>query len=205
MDQTEGKRRIVRPRDAASVIVLRESGSAAEVLLGVRAGTHRFMPNQLAFPGGSVERRDFTASAASGLAPPVEAMLDKAARPGLAHALAMAAARELAEETGLSLGKPPALGGFSYLCRAITPADLPIRFDARFLVVPAAGLSGRLGGSGELERLAFYRLDDPALGALPWITAQVLAELVVWLRLPPAMRAGIRRTAVYRNRVRREE
>ncbi|MGH7119050.1 MAG: NUDIX hydrolase [Acetobacteraceae bacterium] len=205
MDQTEGKRRIVRPRDAAGMIVLRERGSAVEVLLGVRAGTHRFMPNRLAFPGGSVERRDYSATAASTLAPATEAMLDKAARPGLANALAMAAARELAEETGLSLGKPPALAGLFYLCRAITPADLPIRFHARFLVIPAATLDGRLGGSGELEGLGFYGLDDPALAALPWITARVLSELATWLRLPPAMRTGIRRTAVYRNRVRREE
>ncbi len=205
MNEAEGKRRVARPRDAASLVVLRATGGAAEVLMGMRAAGHRFMPNRLALPGGAVERGDYSAPAASVLSPATQVMLNKGARPGLAHALAIAAARELAEETGLSLGQPPALAELCYLCRAITPPSLPIRFHARFLVISAEQLEGRLAGSGELEGLGFYALDDPALDALPWITAQVLAELAAWLRLPPPSRAGVRRTAVYRDRVRREE
>lgn len=199
------RRPIVRPRDAASLIVVREAAGRAEVLLGMRSAGHRFMPNRLAFPGGAVERADFAAPAASPLTPQTEAMLDKAARPGLAHALGIAAGRELGEETGLSLGQPPRLDGLAYLCRAITPPSLPIRFHARFLIVSAERLEGSLGGSGELEGLDFYALDNPAFAALPWITSQVLAELAIWLRLPPPKRAGLRHTAIYRDRTRHVE
>ena len=205
MNEPEAKRPIARPRDAASLIVWRERARAAEVLMGRRSAGHRFMPNRFVFPGGAVERSDFSAPASSALAPATEAMLNKAARPGLAHALAMAAARELAEETGLSLGDPPALQGLCYLCRAITPPGMPIRFHARFLVISADALEGHLSGSGELEALGFHALADPALDALPWITAQVLAELADWLSLSPPSRAGLRPTAVFRDRIRREE
>ena len=64
-------------------------------------------------------------------------MLAKGAKPRLAQALAVAAARELEEETGLSLGSPPDLSGLDYLCRAITPPESPIRFNARFFIVDA--------------------------------------------------------------------
>jgi 8-oxo-dGTP pyrophosphatase MutT (NUDIX family) len=187
------------------MIVLRHGPSTAEVLMGMRAAGHRFMPNRLVFPGGGVDRPDFSAEAASMLSPVTQALLEKGAKPSLARALAVAAARELAEETGLSLGHPPALAGLSYLCRAITPASLPIRFHARFLVVDAGDLMGTLGGSGELEGLRFYAISDPLLGELPWITGRVLAELTSWLELPHALRFGPRRTAVFRNRSRMEE
>ena len=154
---------------------------------------------------GRVERGDFSAAAAGGLAAGTQAMLEKGGTPRLARALAVAAARELEEETGLSLGRPPELGGFFYLCRAITPPSLPIRFHARFLVMGEEGAEGTLGGSGELEGLRFHALGEAALGALPWITAQVVAELKAWLRLPGPVRAGGRPTAIYRDRVRREE
>ncbi|MGH7085199.1 MAG: NUDIX hydrolase [Acetobacteraceae bacterium] len=197
--------RPIRLRHAASLIVVREGPGPAAVLMGIRAARHRFMPNRLVFPGGGVEHGDFSAPAARDVAPVTQAMLEKGARCALARALGIAAARELAEETGLSLGRPPALDGLSYLCRALTPTDLPIRYHARFLVAAAETLEGTLGGSGELEELAFYALDDPALAALPWITAQVLGELALWLRLSAPERALPRRTAIYRDRVRREE
>lgn len=163
------------------------------------------MPSRLAFPGGGVERSDFSTLAAREFAPTTQAMLEKGANSALARALGIAAARELAEETGLSLGRPPALDGLNYLCRAITPPDLPIRYHARFLVVSAEILEGALGGSGELEGLSFYKLDDPVLEELPWITAQVLGELALWLRLPDSERTLPHPTAVYRARARREE
>ncbi|MGH7066756.1 MAG: NUDIX hydrolase [Acetobacteraceae bacterium] len=195
----------VRPRQAASLIVVREASGSAQVLMGVRAAGHRFMPNRLAFPGGSVERSDFSTPAAREFAPATQAMLEKGANSALARALGIAAARELAEETGLSLGRPPTLDRLTYLCRAITPPDLPIRYHARFLVVGAEILDGTLGGSGELEGLSFYALGDPLLEELPWITARVLGELARWLQLSNSERALPHPTAVYRDRARREE
>lgn len=208
MSGNDGSGGAVAARDAASLIVLQRRGGAAAVLMGTRAAGHRFMPNRLAFPGGGVEREDFSAPVARGLAPATQALLEKGAEPALAQALAIAAARELEEETGLSLGRPPALDGFFYLCRAITPPAAPIRFHARFLIVAAERLAGALGGSGELEGLQFYPLEalGEAPGAgLPWITARVLEELAAWLALPAGLRAGARPSAVFRNREREEE
>lgn len=193
-----------RPRDAASLIVLARRNGAAAVLMGMRAAGHRFMPSRLVFPGGAVEPADLSAPVARALAPATAAMLEKGAEPRLARALAVAAARELEEETGLSLGHPPALDGFFFLCRAITPPSSPIRFHARFLIVAAERLAGSLGGSGELEGLQFYPLGN-GLAELPWITARVLEELASWLALPESARAATRPSAVFRGRVRAEE
>ena len=146
-------------RAAASVIVLRREPDGTRMLMGWRGAGHRFMPNRLVFPGGAVDAADFAAPAMRPLPRETLAALMEtgAGAPGadaaLAHALGIAAARELEEETGLSLGAPPALDALRYLTRAITPHAMPIRFDARFLTLPAACLNGRLAGSGELERL----------------------------------------------------
>lgn len=195
----------MRPRHAASMIVLRRGREDVALLMGTRAAGHRFMPNRLVFPGGGVERADFAVESASRLSPATAAMLEKGAKPRLARALAIAAARELAEETGLSLGSPPALGGLLYLCRAITPASSPIRFHARFLMVEAEGLEGALGGSGELEGLQFYGVGEAQAAGLPWITAQVIEEVAAWLRLPKEVRLAQRPSAVFRSRGRAEE
>jgi 8-oxo-dGTP pyrophosphatase MutT (NUDIX family) len=202
---TDARKRAVRPRDAASLIVVERQGGAVSVLMGRRAASHRFMPRQLVFPGGAVDRADFRTKAARALSPATASMLEKGARPSLARALAIAAARELAEETGLSLGQPPALDGLFYLCRATTPPASPIRFHARFLVVAAETLGGKLGGSGELEDLRFYAVEEGRLAGLSWITARVLEELATWLGLPETLRSGVRPSAVFRNRVRTEE
>lgn len=205
MEKDPGKKHAVRPRDAASLLAFRKERGGVEVLMGMRAAGHRFMPNRLVFPGGAVDRGDYTAPAAAELSPVTAAMLGKAARPRLARALAMAAARELREETGLSLGSPPALGVLFYLCRATTPPSLPIRFHARFLVVAADALEGSLGGSGELEGLRYYAIGDTALGELSPITSNVLAELQSWLSRTEAERCGAHLTARFRGMLRTEE
>ncbi|MFC7610155.1 NUDIX hydrolase [Teichococcus aestuarii] len=53
----------------------------------------------------------------------------------------------------------PTLDRLHYLCRAVTPARSPIRFNARFLVAPAEAAEGTLSGSGELEQLAWLPLE----------------------------------------------
>jgi 8-oxo-dGTP pyrophosphatase MutT (NUDIX family) len=190
----------VRPRHAASLIVLRQAISGFEVLMGTRGAKARFMPNRLVFPGGAVDPADYRARAAAPLRPHTLDYLTRGATPRLAHALAIAAARELEEETGLTLGHPPHLDGLHYLCRAITPPNSPIRFSARFFIVDAARISGRLGGSGELENLRFYALEE-ALGMdLISITREILGELEEWLAMSEHDRlhrphVKIRRTA----------
>jgi 8-oxo-dGTP pyrophosphatase MutT (NUDIX family) len=196
MDATSGaellapemKRRAVRPRDAASLLAWRRGAHGVEVLMGMRGAKHRFMPNRLVFPGGAVETADRRAPFATPLTPQTRMLLERAARPRLAHALAIAAARELEEETGLSLGRPPHLDGLAYLCRAVTPPGGPIRFNARFLIVAAERISGTLAGSGELENLRYYPLEEALAFDLVMITRRALGYLREWLAMSEAER-----------------
>src|SRR6201987_979168 len=134
LDQSEPPRpKTVRARHAASIIVLRpRDGNDPEMLMGMRGAKHRFMPNRLVFPGGAVDRADLDTPSASPLSPHTEYLLRKSANARLAHGLGIAAARELHEETGLSLGTPPHLDALFLLARAVTPPPSPIRFNARF-------------------------------------------------------------------------
>ncbi len=168
----------VEPRHAASLIVLR---GGSEILMARRSEAHRFMPGLLVFPGGAVDEADHHARAATPLPPRTRARLERVATPALAHALAMAAARELTEEVGLSLGVPPALDGFAYLCRAITPPDRSIRFDAHFFIVDAARISGTPAGSRELEEPRWYSVEDALAARIPAATGAVLGQLQRWL------------------------
>ncbi len=174
---------LITPRPAASLIVLRRSGPSGspEILMGRRSAKHRFMPNVLVFPGGAVDPADFTAEVATPLAEAARVRLEHAAGPALGRALAIAAARELQEEVGLSLGNPPALDGLQYLCRAITPAGRPIRFDARFFVVDADRVTGRLAASAELEDPGWLTIADAGAANIAGATRAVLGQLSAWL------------------------
>lgn len=167
--------------------------------MGLRGSRHRFMPNRLVFPGGAVDPEDYVAACASPLASATAARLTRSATPALAHALGIAAARELEEETGLTLGAPPSLAGIEYICRLITPTDSPVRFNARFLLVDAGAVSGTIGGSGELEALRFYRIEEALALDLAQPTRKVIGRLREWIAMPPAERARRERVPVFRN------
>ncbi|MCK8784650.1 NUDIX domain-containing protein [Roseomonas sp. NAR14] len=188
-------KRAVQPKNAATVILWRGRPEAPEILMGLRSARHRFMPHRLVFPGGRVDRADHTAKAASELRPVVQEMLARKATPGLARALAVAAVRELFEETGLRLGPAGPKGGvlpdlakLDYLCRAVTPPSRSIRFNARFLIAPAEAAEGEIAGSGELETLRFFGIEEALASQAAPITAMVLNEFREWLALPPARR-----------------
>ncbi|WP_223880804.1 NUDIX hydrolase [Roseococcus microcysteis] len=187
-------RRRVHPRHAASLVLWREGPSGPEVLMGRRHHALRFMPGVLVFPGGRVDRTDYKAPAISELRAPTLAMLRLSSPASLARALAVAAARELHEETALVLGEmrggrvAPDLGCMDYLSRAITPAGRPIRFHARFLVAPASAAQGELRGSGELEELRFFPLTGLAGQPVMRITAMILEEFQSWLSMDQAAR-----------------
>lgn len=186
--------RPAEPKDAASLILWRDGPSGPEVLMGLRHARHRFMPHALVFPGGRVDREDHGAPSASGLHDHARACLERAAAPELAHALGVAGARELLEETGLALGRReggrllPDLGALDYLCRAVTPAAMPIRFNARFLIARAEAAEGALRGSGELEELRFFALDETGGHRLATITEKILDEFRAWLAMSPTER-----------------
>jgi 8-oxo-dGTP pyrophosphatase MutT (NUDIX family) len=193
--------RTIRAKHAASLIVLRIVNDEPHMLMGMRGAKHRFMPNRLVFPGGRVDRADLTAPFATPLPKVTERALSKKANPTLAHGIAAAAARELAEETGLSLGRPPKMDGVHYLARAVTPPGSPIRFNARFLVVQEHHVAGELGGDGELEELRFYGMTEALALQLALPTRRVLERLKSWLALSEAERnAEIRTPVLLRDR-----
>ena len=108
----------IRPRVAASVIVLRDAPQGPEVLLVQRNPSARFMGGAWVFPGGAVD-----------------------ADEGVEET----ALRELAEEAAIEVTDAGALTPFS---RWITPAEVKIRFDTWFFVVEApAGASPRVDGA----------------------------------------------------------
>jgi 8-oxo-dGTP pyrophosphatase MutT (NUDIX family) len=196
----------LRPRDAATLIIVERLGRGARVLMGKRHASHKFMPSKYVFPGGRVEPEDRRMSAAGALDPNVEMKLMARVRrpsPGFARAIALAAIRETFEETGLALGltdygspeRPPAgawtrfaatgvypaLDDIDFLARAITPPGRTRRFDARFLVIDARLIAKRVDGvvhsEAEFVDLVWTRLDKARELDLPQITKLALRDL----------------------------
>ncbi len=97
-------------RDAATVVLLRDTAGGPEVYLLRRAGTMAFAAGMYVFPGGSVDPRDGDpATAWAGPAPARWAGwlgCDEA----LARSLVRAAVRETFEESGVLLAGPDAAG-----------------------------------------------------------------------------------------------
>ena len=175
----------VVPRPAASLLVVRQDGPEPQLLMARRSAHHRFMPNVLVFPGGAVDAADYGAPSATSLRDDVRARLERSASPELAQALAAAAARELVEEVGLTLGAPPALHVLDYVCRAITPPDRTMRFDAYFFAVDSAHVTGALRASLELEEPGWYTVSQALDGELAAATKAVLAQFAVWVGQSP--------------------
>ncbi len=169
---------VVRPRDAASLILLRDGEHGREVLMGRRPPRSAFAPDVFVFPGGRLERADFDVRPLRPLDPACARRTG--ASPRIAQALACAAVRETAEETGLVLGDPgaPDLAGLRVLARAITPRNSPIRFHARFFTADAATAHGTLGGDGELADLAFRPLAEARRLPLMDVTEAMLDTLI---------------------------
>ncbi len=152
------------------------------------------MPDVWVFPGGRVDEGDASAPASSELRIEVAARLAVDAGPRLGRALAMAAARETLEETGLQLGGDdappftPALSAIDYLARAITPSGNPIRYHARFFAVDAAHMGGALTGSEELLDLEWWTFSRALELSIIDVTRMVLGEARAWSEDPDAPR-----------------
>jgi 8-oxo-dGTP pyrophosphatase MutT (NUDIX family) len=199
--------RAVRPKHAATLILVRHDSGEPRLLMGCRHRGHDFMPNKWVFPGGRVDRCDFTAPAARELRPDVAGRLAETAprARGLPRALAMAAIRETFEEAGLLVARPspprPAVGGWrafleagaapdlaalDFIARAITPPSQPKRFDARFFTADASALMSltRAGETGELGEIDWFTLDQIEALDLPNVTRFVVRELAQRLKEP---------------------
>jgi len=204
-DQGESRGRL-RPRDAATLVLVDRSDSALRVLMGRRHVGHKFMPGKFVFPGGAVDPADRRMAVAAPLDEVlVEKLLARTAHrsPGYARALALAAIRETFEETGLALGVTdhgapphppegawtrfaetgvfPTLEGLDFLARAITPPGRPRRFDARFFVADARWIAHRADGvihaDAELTELVWVPLEEALKLEIPNITRSVLGDL----------------------------
>lgn len=186
-----------RPKDAATLILVRGGGSP-EVLMGRRAPGHVFMASKWVFPGGRIDRADFTAASATDPAVATRIRLETELTPRRARALALTAVRETFEETGLILGRPappasvagpwrefrqagalPDLAALTYVARAITPPGRTRRFDARFFMADASALLSPepTAGSGELDEIAWLPLAEALALDLPAITRFILGEV----------------------------
>ena len=121
----------VKPRQAATVIVLRGGAETLEVLLVKRNPEQRFMGGAWVFPGGAVD-------AAEGIG-------DAAHRA--------AGVREVQEEAAIELPDPAALMRFS---RWITPEAVSIRFDTHFFLVAAPEDADPQPDGGETVDLGWF-------------------------------------------------
>ena len=191
------KKKAVKPRHAASLLVWRQGASEPELLMGMRHAKHKFMPSVLVFPGGRVDRADHGVKVLSELQPATFAKLNHAAPPSLARALGVAAIRELFEETGLLIGERKGerlladLSTLDYLCRAVTPTSRAMRFNARFLIASADAVRGEIKGSGELEGLDWYPLSQAKTAKLASITGRILEEFEAWHATAPEQRDAL--------------
>ncbi|MEM7019455.1 MAG: NUDIX hydrolase [Pseudomonadota bacterium] len=187
----------VRPRDAASLILVRQGKDEPEILMGKRRRKASFMPDVYVFPGGKLDLEDRHAKPASSLEAGFTQHLGVNNQASYAQALGMAAVRETFEEAGLMLGElgdvgeidseswqmiretgmAPALSKLSYIGRAITPSNSDIRFHARFFTANAEDFSGELGGSGELEDLHWRSLSETQQLPIIDVTEFMLSEL----------------------------
>lgn len=203
----------VRPRDAASLVILdRSAGGAARVLVGRRHQRHAFMPNVFVFPGGRVDAGDWRVPVAGDYEAAVAARLATAVSGRFSaargRALGIAAVRESFEEAGVFVGRVgeavrgrvwpafaeralmPDLAPLRFFARAVTPPGYPRRFDARFFAVPAEAIADRIPVErigGELEELQWAPLDGFGGLATAGITRRIAGELLRRLAEDPAL------------------
>lgn len=195
----------VRPKDAATLILVDRSGPAPKVLLGKRHQRHKFMPGRYVFPGGRVDPVDRLMPVAHPLDPHAEAhLMNRLQRPSVAkaRAFALASVRETFEETGLLLGvrSPvaakvpngpwkafaeagilPDLSALRFIGRAITPPGRSRRFDARFFTADASAIAHRIEGvtgpDAELTELVWMTLEEAKQLDMPAVTGVMMEEL----------------------------
>jgi 8-oxo-dGTP pyrophosphatase MutT (NUDIX family) len=200
---SRSRSKTLRPRDAATLIVVDDSSGEPRVLLGRRRADLVFMPGRYVFPGGRVDPGDRHVPVLDDLDPgnfrKLMVEMKGQPSPARARALALAAVRETFEEAGLIIGKPtetalptraktwqaffahgfqPALSQLTFFARAITPPGRPRRFDTRFFCAPASAVVHKIAiADGELSELEWHSIPQARTLELPNITRVVLEEL----------------------------
>ena len=196
----------VRPRDAASLILLDYKGKKPYVLMGKRHPGHAFMPSKFVFPGGRLEALDRRILVSGALDLRVESKLCEKVTKSTsvkARALALTALRETYEETGIVIGERglgpyqapagtpweiyekkeiwPSLDGLDFVARAITPPAYPKRFDTRFFLCDSKMIAhqepGFAGPDAEFVELVWVSIDEAKKLDIPSITGMILTSL----------------------------
>jgi 8-oxo-dGTP pyrophosphatase MutT (NUDIX family) len=193
----QGRNAVVRPRDAASLILLRGEGKELEVLAGRRPLHVRFMPGVHVFPGGAIDPPDRVLWS-------IESGTDTLG-PKLARC-ARAALRETWEEAGVLIGRRgpvnpavpatrpierayrergliAAMDVLTYVGRAITPSHSNRRFNTRFFLSDGSNVFGEPTASDELEDARWYPIGRHPLESFRDVTRFMLARAI-------AMRGG---------------
>lgn len=205
----------MRPRDAATLILLDKSGGENRVLIGRRHRSHTFMPGRFVFPGGRTDPEDGRIPVAADLHPDEMARLVATTAKGSttrARAIALSAVRETYEEAGMLIGRRadftttregwqgfaqagvyPALDALRFIARAITPPGRTRRYDARFFAAWRDDVAVTLpegGPTNELEEIIWLTIEEAKKAEIPSITRTILTELERRLAEDPLLRPG---------------
>ena len=197
--------------DAASIILTEGIGTGARILMGLRQPNNIFLPDKWVFPGGRVEASDREIGCTDCLTPHDEASLMHGMDGGLdaswATTVALAAIRELFEETGVALGIAardgdtlddvwpefrarrlrPRLASLTMVARAITPPGRPRRYDTRFFLANRHDTFGEPGkGDGEFADLRWFTIAEAMDLDLPEITRVILGDVELRIENPSA-------------------
>jgi 8-oxo-dGTP pyrophosphatase MutT (NUDIX family) len=194
-EHARAKPEIVRPRDSASLILLRGEGRDLELLAGRRPGHVKFMPGVWVFPGGAIDpedRRKWVVETGGEHLPPRMARC------------ARAALRETWEEVGVLVGRadqaalPPnarhglapieaayakrgvaaAFDTLTYVGRAITPTRVFRRFNTRFFLADGSAVVGEPQSSDELEDVGWHPIARRELVPFRDVTQFMLARAI---------------------------
>ena len=205
-DPADAKGPVLRPKDAAALVLVRRKGGEARVLMGERSARHAFLPGRFVFPGGRLDVADQRLAIETDLRPEVRAKVASGTTTSRARGLALAAVRETFEEAGIlvganqnadvrtrsatwrrffSHGVSPRLEALDFVARAITPPGRPRRFDARFFMTDASEIAAELdqsNASGELLRPVWLTLGEARTADVLPITRCVLDEVEARLK-----------------------
>ena len=198
-------RRAPRPKLASTIVLLREVGGKAQILMGKRSARHDFMPSVYVFPGGRVDPCDNYAPALDHPNGRTQEILEAAMTPARARACVLAAVRETYEETSLVLGEKyedapraindpswkdfhglgylPRLSNIEVFGRAITPPHRNKRFDTWFFLARLGeeAASRPFQNSAELEGTGWFTFAQMKDLDMHRATQMMLEQLEIYL------------------------
>lgn len=194
---------ILKPKCAATLLILKAIEGKPFVLMGKRHEAHIFMPDFYVFPGGKMDRADFSHLYSPSLHERDIKMMRSEKTyftEKHANALALCAIRETQEETGLLIGVKtkaplrksinsawrifqnqqllPNPSALHYFARAITPTGHIRRFDTRFFLTFAENINNidEMQPSSELSNLQWVDLFSPPNIKIHDITKQIMED-----------------------------